>query len=76
MLLEKRTGHLRSISLSHEEFQLAQEGRYDEGVRISSLSGKPLASLTKGMLDRRLRHARLLLVDDDPDKKHYWVVNL
>lgn len=74
MNLVKRTHHPRSISLEQDEFDKASKMEY-ENIEVRSMVGKLVRVLPCPLYSKLLTRARLLLVKDDPTKKHYWVLN-
>jgi hypothetical protein len=74
MVLSKKTHYSRSISLTHEEFEAARQGLYVR-ADIDSEYGKRIASVPGPLLKSLCLKAKLLLVDNDPGKPHFWLLN-
>lgn len=73
-ILKKKTSYARSISLTQDEFDACSRMEYDE-IEVSSPVGKIFKKLPSPIYSKLLTRARLLLVNDDPENKHYWVLN-
>lgn len=72
--LVKKTGYARSISLTQEEFDACSKMEYEK-IEVRSLVGKLVRELSCPLYSKLLTRAKLLLVNDDPNAKHYWVLN-
>ena len=73
-VLLKKTSYPHSISLTQEEFDDLSVMKY-ESIEVRSTTGKFMTALPCHYYSKLLPLARLLLVKDDPDQKHYWVLN-
>ena len=72
--LIKKTTYPRSISLTQSEFDELSEMKYDK-IEVRSMVGKLVRELPVQVYSRLLTRAKIQLVNDDPNQKHYWVLN-
>ena len=72
--LIKKTTYPRSISLTQSEFDELSEMKYDK-IEARSMVGKLVRELPVQVYSRLLTRAKIQLVNDDPNQKHYWVLN-